>query len=325
MRPIKAVLFADNAKDYYDRIPPLPASIQVIPCTTEASAIQEIHGSQVLCCTGMFFPKNVFAAGSELRLLHSISVGMEPLLCPEVKESDVLLTNSRGANAKPVAEHAIALMMALTRNIHLSVRAQLNRSWERSSLRNGVEVEGLTLGIIGFGAIGKEISRKAHHLGMKVIATRRAVSQANSEEIPDYVTLYSMVDLYHVLQESDVVMICLPLTNETSNLIGEAELKRMKRTSYIINVSRGQIINEDALIRALREGWVGGAGLDVFGSHPLPEESPLWELPQVIITPYISASSPHTMKRAMTIFADNLLRLSSGMPLQNVVNKEIGY
>lgn len=325
MRPIKAVLLADQALDYYEKLPQLPGAIEVIPCTTEESAIQEISGSHVLCCTGMFFPKAVFEAGSRLELMHSISVGMEPLLCPEVKESSVILTNSRGANAKPVAEHAIALMLALTRNVHLSVRAQQHKSWQRNDLRKGIEVEGLTLGIIGFGAIGQEIARKAYHLGMRVIATKRSVSSAAVADQPEYVTLLPMDELHRVLQESDVVIVCLPLTAETRSLIGKNELALLKRTSYLINISRGQIIDEEALIEALRDGRIAGAGLDVFSVHPLPEENPLWELPQVIVTPYISASSPHTMKRAMAIFADNLIRISSGMPLLNVVNKKAGY
>ncbi|UUZ93947.1 hypothetical protein LJK87_04575 [Paenibacillus sp. P25] len=132
MRRIKAVLYAEQALDYYHKMPPPPDTIQVIPCTTEETAVQEMRGSDVLCCTGMFFPKAVFEAGPRLQLLHSISVGMEPLLCREVLDSGVTLTNSRGANAKPVAEHAVSLMLALTRNIHLSVRAQRRKSWRRS-------------------------------------------------------------------------------------------------------------------------------------------------------------------------------------------------
>ncbi|WP_248925021.1 D-2-hydroxyacid dehydrogenase [Paenibacillus hamazuiensis] len=325
MRPIKAVLYAEQAMEYYDKLPSLPAAIQVIPCTTEQSAVREVRESDVLCCTGMFFPEAVFSAGTRLELLHSISVGMEPLLCPALRESGVMLTNSRGANAKPVAEHAIALLLALTRNIHLSVRAQTGKTWRRSELRSAVEVEGLTLGLVGFGAIGREIAQKALHLGMKVIAVKRSVSLADRLDQPDGVSLLPMDKLHRMLPEADAVIVCAPLTAQTRTLIGKTELGLMRPTAYIINISRGAVIDEEALIDALREERIAGAGLDVFSAHPLPEESPLWELPQVIATPYISAASPHTMQRAMTIFADNLIRLSCGMPLLNVVDKEAGY
>jgi phosphoglycerate dehydrogenase-like enzyme len=134
-----------------------------------------------------------------------------------------------------------------------------------------------------------------------------------------------MEDLERLLGESDVVTVCLPLTDETRDRIGERELNAMKRNAYLINISRGAVINEDSLIAALRDGTIAGAGLDVFHTHPLPPGSPLWEMPQVIVTPYISAASPHTMTRAMEIFADNLLRYSSGVPLRNVVNMKRGY
>jgi phosphoglycerate dehydrogenase-like enzyme len=282
-------------------------------------------GCQVLCCTGRFFPKKVFAAGSELELLHSNSVGMEPLLCPEVTESSVIVTNSKGANAKPVAEHALALLLALSRNIHLSVRAQLKKSWQRVNLRKGNEIEGLTLGIIGFGAIGQEVAVKAHALGMNVIAVRRTSPGVLTDPPAEHVNLYPMEALHRLLAESDFVVICLPLTEETKGLIGENQFKMMKPTAYILNVSRGYVIVEEAFVAALREGWIAGAGLDVFNAHPLPEQSPFWEMPNVIITPYISASSPRTMQRAMSIFAENLVRLSSGLPLINKVNKREGY
>lgn len=327
MREIKAVLYAENAMDYYKKLPKLPDTIKVVPCLTEEEAVREMPDSQVLCCTGMFYPKKVFEGGSELEMLHSISVGMEPLLCPEVIESPVIITNSRGANAKPVAEHALALILAFSRNIHLSVRAQQQKIWDRINLRKGIEIERLTLGIIGLGAIGEELAVRANGLGMRVLATRRTV-QSTSDQVNPYSFInyiYPIDKLHYMLEESDFVVVALPLTNETRGLIGEKELQNMKPTAYLINISRGQVIGEEALVKALQERRIAGAGLDVFHTHPLPETSPLWEMPQVIITPYIAASSPHTMERAMHIFADNLIRLSQGQSLRNVVQKHAGY
>ncbi|MEW9699206.1 D-2-hydroxyacid dehydrogenase [Paenibacillus sp. SI8] len=325
MRHIKAVLYADNAREYYEKLPPLPAHIHVLPCTNEDEAIQAVSDSQVLCCTGMFFPKNIFAACPQLELLHAISVGMEPLLGPDILASNVIVTNSKGANAKPVAEHALALLLGLSRNIHRSVRAQVQKNWQRESLRSGFEIEGLTLGIVGLGAIGQELAIKAHHLGMNIMALRRASSGVLPDALAEHIRLYPMEQLQYVLEKSDFVVICLPLTEETKGIIGEEQFMMMKPTAYVLNISRGQVIEEGALIKALQKNWIAGAGLDVFSVHPLPDTSPLWDMPNVLITPYISASSRQTMERAMRIFADNLDRLSYGLPLQNVVNKHIGY
>ncbi|UUZ97139.1 NAD(P)-binding domain-containing protein [Paenibacillus sp. P25] len=138
-------------------------------------------------------------------------------------------------------------------------------------------MDGLTLGLIGFGAIAREIARKAHHLGMNVLAVKRSVSTRDQAEQPGYVTLLPIDELHRMLQAADVVILCLPLTAQTRNLIGRTELNQLKSTSYVINISRGSVIDEDALIEALREGRIAGAGLDVFSVHPLPEDSPLWE------------------------------------------------
>lgn len=321
MRTIKAVLYAENASVYYHHLAELPEYIKVVPCHTEDEAIQEIQDSHVLCCTGMFFPQKIFEAAASLEWIHSISVGMEPLLHPEVVNSPVLLTNSRGGNAKPVAEHALSLILAFSRNIHKSVHAQKEKKWERTKLRTCMEIEGLTIGIIGFGAIGKELAIKAKCLGMRVIAARRHAEK--QDLLIDQ--LFSPNQIGDLMEQSDFVVVCLPFTAETNHIIKEREFKRMKSSSYFINISRGQVVDQTALIHAIREGWIAGAGLDVFDMHPLPETSPLWDFPQVIITPYISASSPHTMKRAMNFFHENLLRFSRNAPLINQVQKKIGY
>ncbi|UUZ79914.1 D-2-hydroxyacid dehydrogenase [Paenibacillus sp. P26] len=311
MRRIKAVLYAEQALDYYHKMPPAAGYDSSDSLHDGRNCGSRNARKRRSLLYRNVFPESRVRSRPALQLLHSISVGMEPLLCREVLDSGVTLTNSRGANAKPVAEHAVSLMLALTRNIHLSVRAQRRKSWRRSELRNGIEVDGLTLGLIGFGAIAREIARKAHHLGMNVLAVKRSVSTRDQAEQPGYVTLLPIDELHRMLQAADVVILCLPLTAQTRNLIGRTELNQLKSTSYVINISRGSVIDEDALIEALREGRIAGAGLDVFSVHPLPEDSPLWESPQVIVTPYISAASPHTMTRAMSIFADNLIRLGA--------------
>ncbi len=262
---------------------------------------------------------SLFARASKLKWIHNASAGVEGLLFPEVVESGVMITNSSGVHPINICEHTLAMMLSFVRKLHLCIRYQLKREWHRGFEVD--EISGRTVGVVGLGSIGEEIARKCKALGMRVIATRR-----RSTLKPDYVDeLYLPEGLPKLLSESDFVVLAVPFTKENEGLIGEKELKVMKKSAYIINIGRGKVIQQDVLIRALQEGWIAGAGLDVFEEEPLPSDSPLWEMENVIITPHIAGLTPYYMDRAVGIFCDNLKRFVRGENLYNLVDKHVGY
>ena len=267
---------------------------------------------------GWNVPEEAVARAHHLRWIHSTGAGVERLLGPEVKSREIVVTSSSGIH-KAVVEHVFAFMLAFFRRLHVALRSQLQRQWERRRAV-GEELEGKTLGILGLGTIGAEISQKARAFGMRVIGMKRTPSS-----VPGVERVVGLDELHTVLKESDVVVVALPMTPITRGLIGEAEFQVMKRSALFINIGRGPIVREDALIRALREGWIAGAALDVFEREPLPPESPLYEFENVIITPHVSGTSPAYMDRAIPLFCENLRRYLTGESLVNVVDKELGY
>jgi phosphoglycerate dehydrogenase-like enzyme len=212
----------------------------------------------------------------------------------------------------------LALILAFSRSIHVAVRNQAAHNWNPRACRN-TEIAGQTLGIIGLGSIGLETARRAKALGMNVISMERP-GRARPAEVDRLVA-----DKIALCAQSDFVLVATPLTPETRHIVGEAELAAMKPTAYLINISRGRCVDEQALIRAIQEGRIAGAGLDVTEVEPLPADSPLWDLPGVIITPHVAASSPHTMGHVMDLVAENLRRLAAGQPLLNLGDKQRGY
>lgn len=271
------------------------------------------------------FTRKLFLTANKLKWIQTISAGVERFLIPEVVQSPVIITNASGVHSIPITEHVIGMMLCFCRKLHIFIRNQLERRWEgfgTSLIEQIEELSGKTVGIVGLGRIGGEIAKKAKALGMRVIATRR---KPNAQK-PDYVDkLVSRKDLKALLAESDFVIIAVPLTKETEGMIGEAELRSMKRTSYLINISRGKIVQEDKLVQALKEEWIAGAGLDTFEKEPLPQDSELWSMKNVIITPHVAGATPRYLERATNIFCENLRRFIRNEPLINVVNKNLGY
>jgi phosphoglycerate dehydrogenase-like enzyme len=238
---------------------------------------------------------------------------------PDIIEKDFILTNASGVHAIPIAEHILAMMLALCRDFPYSFRKQHNRQWGRRG--RVIELEGTTLGVIGLGKIGEKTAEKAKGLNMRVLATRR-----NPERFSPYVdVLYGPEGLPDLLSQSDWVVIAAPMTPETKGMVGERELRSMKKSAHIINIARGSIIQESALITALKEGWIAGAGLDVFEKEPLPPDSPLWDMENVIITGHFAGLTPFYFDRVLEIFLENVKRYRSGEPLINVVDKQRGY
>ncbi|MBI2906022.1 MAG: D-2-hydroxyacid dehydrogenase [Chloroflexi bacterium] len=281
------------------------------------SLLQEaevVYGSRM-------FPRNMMSRSPRLKWIHIGATGIDAYLNSGIFDGRVTVTNSRGVLAIPIAEHVIGFIFTLAKNTPRLCQAKAEKHWERF---DAVELTGKTLGVIGMGAIGTELARMAKGVGMKVIATRRSATQ-REHGLGDVDEVYPRDALREMLGESDFVALALPLTGETQRLVGEDELRAMKTTAYIINVSRGPIIDEPVLIRALQEGWIAGAGLDVFDKEPLPPESELWGLSNVILSPHIAGSSDKRNYHLSRLFGENLKRYVAGEPLLNVVTKEKGY
>ncbi len=260
----------------------------------------------------------LWQSAPSLRWVQSGGAGVERFLTPGFIASPIILTNAAGVYAIPIADHVLALMLALSRRLPLHFRNQQQRKWEWDG---GDELNGKRLGIVGLGGIGSEVAKRARAFGMRVIATRRRPDRPS----PFADEVRGADALPWLLAESDYVVLCAALTPETRHLIGEPELAAMKPTARLVNVGRGGLVDEPALIRALQAGRIAGAGLDVTEEEPLPADSPLWGMDNVIITPHSSGSSPRSHERLMDLFCENLRRWLAGEELLNVVDKEAGY
>jgi phosphoglycerate dehydrogenase-like enzyme len=253
-----------------------------------------------------------------LKWVHSWAAGADNDLFPEMLDSPVVLTSSAGNGAIPLAEHSMLLMLMLNRDVPRWMRAQAERKWERFT---HPELNGLTVGIFGLGNSGSDLALKAKAFHMRVLGLRR-----NAERpVPGVDRMFSIDQLQPFLAESDFVVVTTPSTPETLGMFDAAAFKAMKRSAYFICISRGGIAVDDALLEALREGWIAGAGLDAHGVEPLPPDSPFWSLPNVIVTPHNGATTPATAQRSVQIFIDNLQRYVAGQPLRNIVDKSAGY
>ncbi|MBX3001333.1 MAG: D-2-hydroxyacid dehydrogenase [Caldilineaceae bacterium] len=267
------------------------------------------------------FPPPVWERAGRLRWVQAGTAGVNHLLDAGLRGSPVILTNAVGAHGVPMAEVILAMMLAFATRLHLLIHAQRTRTWIKDEvLAHKFELAGQTLCVIGLGDIGGTLAHKAKALGMHVLGVRRSATP-----FPGIDAQYTRDQLCDVLPAADHVALCLPLTDETQGVIGEEELRAMKPSATIYNVGRGASIDADALLRALHEGWIAGAGLDVTDPEPLPAASPLWTLPNVILSQHTSGSSPHNADRITAIFLDNLGRFRRGEPLRNVVDKTLGY
>jgi phosphoglycerate dehydrogenase-like enzyme len=257
------------------------------------------------------------ARGKNLKWVHSWAAGPNTQLYPEFVESAVVLTCSKGNGAIPLAEHAMMLMLMLNRNSMRWIEGHRNRKWD--AFFHG-ELNGLTVGIIGAGYSGVDLALKAKAFHMRVLGLRR-----NNQPTPNFDQMYTRDGLHEFLAQCDFVVVTAPKTPETTDMLGEAEFKAMKKSAFYVCFSRGGVANDDALYRAITEGWIAGAGLDAHGVEPLPADSPFWNAPNTIITPHNGATTLATKARGYQIFADNLKRYVAGEKLVNIVDKQMGY
>jgi phosphoglycerate dehydrogenase-like enzyme len=246
------------------------------------------------------------------------------LLSPPVAASPVVVTNSRGVHSQTIAEHAIALMLALRRDLHLAVRRQSAQVWAQQEIydRSGPPIRGATLLVVGAGTIGARVAALGIGLGMVVTIVRRRVDQPSP---PGVQAVFPLGRLTAALAGADVVVLAVPHTRGTGRLIGAAELAAMKRSALLINVARGELVDEPALVRALQDRQIAGAGLDAFDAEPLPPDHPLWTLPNVLISPHTATFSGDYWSPIVDLFLENVARFTRGDDLLNVVDKEAGY
>ncbi|HYK74296.1 MAG TPA: D-2-hydroxyacid dehydrogenase [Pseudoneobacillus sp.] len=257
---------------------------------------------------------------SKLRWLQTWSAGVNNLPLAELESRRIQVTSANGVHAFPISETIFALMLALTRKIHTYVRNQQTKTWHHSGLK--LELHEKTVGIIGVGAIGKETAKLAKAFGMKVLGIRHS---GVAEDFVD--EMYTTENLNTILPQCDYVVVTLPLTKETYHLFGAEQFNLMKPSSFFINIGRGEIAVEEELIEALREGKIAGAGLDVFEKEPLPEDNPLWELENVIITPHTAGSTEKYNQRLIEdIFIPYFKKYIAGeVPSINLVDYQKGY
>jgi phosphoglycerate dehydrogenase-like enzyme len=266
---------------------------------------------------------DILAAAPKLRWIQAPSAGVEFVATiPELVESDIVLTNTSGAHGPSIGEHTFALLLALTRHIPESVDQQRRHHWDRSALyRTAREVGGMTMGIIGFGALGRGIAQRAGAFEIDLLAVDAQALDGD----PYLDEVWPVSRLEELLAASDVVVVSAPLTSETHHLLNAERLALMKPDAYVIAVSRGGIIDEAALVAALSAGKLAGAALDVTEKEPLPADSPLWDTPNLLLTPHLAGASAPKERRVVEIFRDNLERFVNGDPLVNVVDKRRGY
>jgi phosphoglycerate dehydrogenase-like enzyme len=269
---------------------------------------------------GFIIHQDILSRAPGLKWVQTMSAGVDRLAGTDIWQSPVIITGVSGIHTTPIGEFVLEFMLMFAKQAPLCFQMKQKHEWKRF-MPGGLR--GKTVGIVGLGHIGREVARLSKAFGMRVIATRRSarkVTQARNVDV-----LLPAKQLRQLLAESDYVVICTPLTPETRGLIGEAELRAMKPTACLINIARGGMVDEEALIRALDEKRIAGAGLDVTATEPLPPDNRLWDFDNVILSPHVAGGMEEYAKRATEIFCENLRRYLGGRKLINVIDKKKGY
>jgi phosphoglycerate dehydrogenase-like enzyme len=306
---------------YIDRLRTRFPAHTFLHARTDDEALTLVADAEVVFAGQM--TREHLTAARRLRWLHSPAAGVGGMLFPEMVASPVVITNSRGMSASTIAEHVLAVTFALFRRLPQAFRSQAAREWAQDAI--GAEGNRLIAGsrvlVVGLGAIGGAVAHRMTLLGARVTGLRRRAAGMTHGEW----TVAESDRLHDLLPTADVVVIAAPHTRETRGLIGRAELALMSPEAILVNVSRGQLLDEPALIDALRARTIGGAALDVFVDEPLPPDSPFWTLPNVLITPHTSGFRPDHWDAATALFAENLELFDRGQALVNLVDKLAGY
>ena len=314
---MKILINTDLTPNQRQRIESVSDQIHVTQPQGQAELLLDASDSDVIFGG---FNKTLFDTSSKLKWVQVLGSGVDGALFPEFVESQVILTSAKGVVGTHLADQTWALLLGLLRGIGRAVR---ERTWDnRMSIRHATwELSGRTLGIVGMGGTGLEVARRASGFEMEIIAV-----DPEAVATPSFVkSVRKMEGFYDLLAESDIVSICAPLTKETEDLFDLSAFRQMKSHALLINVTRGRIVNGPDLIRALEDGLIGGAGLDVTPEEPLPSDSPLWDMPNVIVTPHVAGGSPIRQDRTVDLFCQNLERFLSGKPMVSQIDKRKGY
>ena len=274
-----------------------------------------------------FIDRDIVGSLERLQWVQAPAAGVGHILSAEFIASPIVLTSARGVRARPIAEHVLGVTLALARQLPLTIRRQSEHQWALDELEHAGTIrtlQGKRMGIIGLGAIGLEVARVATAFGFHVSAIRKHVDRPLPDALGE-VEVFPPEQLFDLLAVSDVVVLAAPLTSDTRQLVNRTALDHIKRGAFLVNVGRGKLLDDDAVVEAIRDGRLGGAALDVFTKEPLDPASPYWDLPNVIITPHSSGTMEDYWTPLVALFSDNLRRFESGRPLVNVVDKAAGY
>jgi phosphoglycerate dehydrogenase-like enzyme len=263
--------------------------------------------------------REVFLMCQDVRWVHSRSAGLDSTLFPELVASPVPLTNGSGVFSQSLGEFALAAILYFAKDFRRMLRNQIAGLWEQFDVE---EIDGQTVGIVGYGDIGRAVAKRVRPMGMKVLATKRHPPQAADPLIDQF---YKPEALSEMLAACDYVVVCLPLTTETHHMISDAQFAAMKPTAVIINVGRGPVIDQAAMVRALTAKRIKGAGLDVFEHEPLPAGDAMYRLENVLLSPHCADHTAEWLNQAMRFFLEQYRRFANGEPLENVVDKNLGY
>ena len=297
--------------------------LEVVHLSSYDRVTEEIAGADIAIAWSLRGEQ--IQAAKKLKWIHSTATAVHGLMSPELRASDIVVTNARDVHGPVVAEHAMALAFALTKRLPQAVRYQQQKHWAQHDLWEASprprELNGATMTIVGLGGIGRPLAGLASAVGMRVVGVREHPERP-CEGVD---VMYGLDGLDEALRESDIVVLAIPVTSKTHHLVNAERLAQLRPEAYLINVGRGVLIDEDALVHALRAKRFAGAALDVTTEEPLPPESPLWEMESVLITPHIAGLTEFMWERHYGHYSENLRRFLAGEPLLWVVDKEKGY
>lgn len=299
-----------------------PEEVEFLHTPYPSDVLEVAKEIDVLVCYTI--PREAFRQASRLSWIHLGSAGVDHTLFPELEKSDVLLTNASGIHADPASEFVLAQILYFAKKFEEFRKFKQTRQWSQWELAAKISLlSRKTIGIVGLGSIGLAVAKKAKAFGMKIIATKNTIRP--EDQFAEVDKLLPKGKLPELLRESDYVVLTVPLTPQTEKMVDSRAFGQMKSSAYFINISRGKVVDEQALIRALKTNAIAGAALDVFEKEPLPGNSPLYELPNVLISPHVSGNFPEYVTWASRDFGENLNRFLSGKRLRNIVDKESGY
>jgi phosphoglycerate dehydrogenase-like enzyme len=321
MSEITLWVLSNPAASYLRLLEQLPASANIVAGNLTEAFANSPQPDAVLCGIGQGgLLKELWPTVSKAKWLHSFTAGMESVLFPELIASSIPVSNAKGVFGRSLGEFAIASALYFAKDFRRMARSQEQGKWDPFDVE---ELTGKTFGIIGYGGIGAEAAKRAKAMGMKVLALRRHPDRSSTDPLVD--SVYAPAQLHQMLTVCDYLLACAPNTPETRGMIGDGEFAVMKQDAVLINVGRGPVIVEEALVRALEQRRIKGAALDVFDQEPLRDGHPFYKLDNVLLSPHCADHTPGWLEESMQFFVDNFHRFAKGEPLQNLVNKSLGY